>query len=537
MRQMLGTLWGQFVAAGAPARWAVGVIVAVALAVSGVSLYQSKNPSFEVLQSGLDDASMTHAVSALANAGIRYRPTMPPGPFTIFVESSRLYDAMIAIHLDGNFAGPPRGINSDVSGTSAVFLGQKERDQRSEKRDWQETELQLERLVWVTSASVKVSGTSSGTLRGVRPDSRQASAIVSLRGSVPPDAAQRKTIASIVSTSTGVPLSNVKVSDQAGNMLYDGGDAQSADSQLAMEQAWKSDTERSLQAKLDQVFGAGLTYVGVSGEWRHVHQESVEESLDPAKKPTSKRTYKMEEPIVRSEIGGPAGTFANTSESSAPAAARSESEVKTTNESTEQYSFGQKTTHLISQPHVLERISISLVVDKSIEAQLEQAEKLVKGWALFDLERGDMFEAQALLIPGLTRDDEGKPLLPEPEPPLAAPNPLLRQLLERGIEIAAAIAFLIVLARSLKGANQAARGIKPGSGNVTIDQEAGTATIKLGTDGKPMLSDLLGDEEVDLDLLARKHVEELLSTDPEKVSALLSRWALGEQFYAGTGSR
>ena len=44
------------------------------------------------------------------------------------------------------------------------------------------------------------------------------------------------------------------------------------------------------------------------------------------------------------------------------------------------------------------------------------------------------------------------------------------------------------------------------------------------------------EEEVDLDLLARQHVERMLEEDPEKVAALLSRWALGENFYAGTKS-
>jgi hypothetical protein len=90
--------------------------------------------------------------------------------------------------------------------------------------------------------------------------------------------------------------------------------------------------------------------------------------------------------------------------------------------------------------------------------------------------------------------------------------------------------------RSLKSASRAARGVRAGGGGGS-DGPGGTATVKLGADGKPMLSDLLGDDEIDLDLLARKHVEELLERDPEKVSALLSRWALGEQFYAGTGGR
>jgi len=534
MKQLLRNLWAQFVAAGAPARWAVAAVVTCALAIGGFSVYQAKNPNFEVLVSDLDDAMFSRAVSALANEGIRYRTTMGPGPFTIFVESPRKYAALNAIHLAGDFTGPTRGIDADVTGTSAMFLGQRERDQRSEKRDWQETELQLEQLVWVSRAFVKVSGATGSTLLGARRDDRRASAIVNLRGGIIPDASQRRALASIVSTSTGVPLTSVTVTDQLGNMLFDGADEFGLESQLALERAWQSSLERRLQALLDQAFGPGLTIVGVNGQWSHVRQESVEETLDPAKKPRSKRTLKVEGSDRDEPIGGPAGTYANTADGVAGAGPARTSRSNSTNESEESYAFGSKTTHLVAQPHVLVKMSVSLIVDASISDKLEIASKSVKGWATFDEARGDTFEAQTLALAGLARDEAGKPLPPEPTPTLKPANPLIRQLLEHGIEIAAAVAFLLILIRSLKSASQAARGVRVGGGG---EGPGGTATIKLNADGKPMLSDLLGDEEIDLDLLARKHVEELLEKDPEKVSALLSRWALGEQFYAGTRSR
>ena len=89
MKQLLGTLWTQFVAAGAPARWAVAAVLACALAISGFSVYQAKNPHFEVLVSDLDSAMFSRAVAALAAAGIRYDTTMPPGAGRPFAESVR----------------------------------------------------------------------------------------------------------------------------------------------------------------------------------------------------------------------------------------------------------------------------------------------------------------------------------------------------------------------------------------------------------------------------------------------------------------
>lgn len=533
MKQALGTLWKQFVAAGAPARWAVGAILLSALGVGGFSLYESRNPHFEVLVADLDDSTFNRAVSALANAGIRYQTTMPPGPYTIFVETTQRYAALNAIHLEGDFTGPARGIDAEASGAAAVFLGQRERDQRSEKRDWQETELQLEQLVWVNGASVKVSGSAVASFMGARRDDRQASALVNLKGNALPDSTQRRTLAAIVSSSTGVPLERVTVSDQHGNLLFNGGEEQNAESLLAIERAWQNDLERRIQAKLDEAFGRGLTVVGVNGRWKHVQQEMVEETLEPSKKPSSERVLKVEGSTSSSSAtpGGPVGVIANTTDSTGGARGTTTG-GNSTNESEKTYAFGSTTSHTVAQPHVLEKMSISLLVDASIADQLETAEKAIKGWAAFDLARGDSFEGLAMPLHGLERGEDGKPILPEPEAAPEPANPLVSKGLEHGIEIVAAIGFLVLLLRTLKSAGQAARGgVVTTAKGVTVDPINRTATVKLDANGKPMLSDLINDEEVDLDMLARKHVEELLEKDPERVSALLSRWALGEQFY------
>ena len=84
-------------------------------------------------------------------------------------------------------------------------------------------------------------------------------------------------------------------------------------------------------------------------------------------------------------------------------------------------------------------------------------------------------------------------------------------LFERGVELLAALAFLFVLFKSLK--NGKFKGDAEGA-----ESDAGEAP----------------EEEIDLELLARKRVEELLEKEPERVSALLSRWALGESFYSSS---
>ena len=114
-------------------------------------------------------------------------------------------------------------------------------------------------------------------------------------------------------------------------------------------------------------------------------------------------------------------------------------------------------------------------------------------------------------LASVPRDANGN-LLPEtPAVPLEAPNALLTMLLEHGVEILAAAAFLLILFHSLR------RGTRP---------------IVLAPAVAENESSEAPDEEVDLDLLARKRIEELLREEPERVGALLSHWAMSDDLYA-----
>ena len=285
---------------------------------------------------------------------------------------------------------------------------------------------------------------------------------------------------------------------------------------------------------LDRTFGPGVTVVEVTGSWTQVMEESISETLDPAKRPASERTRTTDTKNGVAPVGGPAGVASNTSDGSISGGAGPASEETASTEETEtRYEFGSKTTHTIKQPNQLERLSISLAIDSSLEDRLADAEALVKAVVGFDDTRGDLIASRAFSLPGLERDGEGAPVLPEPE---AAPEPAsetLTMALEYGLEIAAGLAFLFVLMRALKGARPAKRGAQPGEvrpDGTVVPAAAG------GRSARPGDPDLPFEEEVDLDALARAHIEELLKEQPEKVSALLSRWALAEDTYADSGA-
>lgn len=112
---------------------------------------------------------------------------------------------------------------------------------------------------------------------------------------------------------------------------------------------------------------------------------------------------------------------------------------------------------------------------------------------------------------------------PAPEPT----SPLVFKALEHGLEIIVGLAFLFMLGKSLKSART------PGEG------AAGDLAAATGGDnplGRGLGNGDSSEEEVDLDALARAHIEELLQSEPERVSALLSRWALSEERFAETSS-
>ncbi|MEO0661758.1 MAG: flagellar M-ring protein FliF C-terminal domain-containing protein [Planctomycetota bacterium] len=537
MNETLAKLIEELKGAGSQARWAIAACVGLVLIVAGTAVVRAKNPHMVVLESNLDSQSFNAAATALANAGIHFEPTTGGAPYAILVDESQIHDARIAVHISGEFLGGTRGISSGINGSSSVLLGQTERRQRSEKRLWEEAEIQLERLNYVAKAKVTVSGPMPSPLARLKADQRRASIVLTLRGLSALSGTETRALVGIVRGATGVMDERITIVDQHSNLIFDGKDAGGAESLLELEQRYGEEKTDAVQRLLDRTFGPGLTVVGVTGSWSQVQEESISETLDPGKKPRTERTRSTETPEWPRDIGGPAGVAANTQEgTNSDLDVASLGQKATTTEEERQYAFGSKTTHTVSQPHRLERISISLVLDESIQDRRTDAEAIVKGLVGFDQERGDVLEIATSSLHGIQRDEQGAPVLPDaPEPPAAA-NPTLELAMQYGLEIVSGLAFLFVLLRSLKSARSGGGAAGSGApGTVT----AGGTVVPMGKGGAARASGDSGatdvfDDEVDLDALARAHIEELLREEPEKVSALLSRWALAEEDFGAS---
>lgn len=486
-----------------PTRWVIGGAVALVIGLSGVAVYQSSNPHMELLYSGLDSTMFSSATSALSNAGVRFDTSLPPAPYSIFVEDDARFVALHAIHGTGALDSGAKGINTS-SGGSEVFLGTAALAQLTHKRDWEDLEKQLEVFTWVARASVRSSASPSTSFRRSAPPT--VAVIVTLQGASNPSREQRQALAAIVRAGANVPEQNISIADQNGNSLFEGNRDKALEVARDFEDSYDEHETRRAQVFLDNIFGAGMTKVGIRGEWNHDRIESVDEAIADSKIKLSEIVSETTTPID-SAVGGPAGVESVLGSGADTSAPRKNAPVAETLDSEIRYAYPRKTTHLIQTTPVLERLSVSLAIDTSLEAQLTKAEDLVKGLVGF-VEARDNMSAVTVELTGIERDTDGNPIPAVLEPVPEPPSRIIGVLLERGVEILAAAVFLFVLLRSLKKSKIPA----PAAGSGTRVDQASTEE----------------GEEVDLGLLARRRVDQLIEDEPEKVGVLLSRWAADE---------
>lgn len=511
MSEFLTNLKNQFTAASAGAKLTLALGLAALVTVVVLANQWASKPSFKLLYSELDARSAAAVQSALAGANVRYEVSQPPAPFTIHVDEPQYYVAQNAVATSGALGSAPEGIQTNGSGASQVFLSASERAQNALKREWQELEKQLEELEFVQRAHVSTSIGESSPLKKAKP--MTVAVTLTLRGRGDLTSAQADTIAKIARFRFDVPQENVLIADQSGRSLYDGSTQadRGSSSSLSFDHGRRYDEAlaRSTNDVLDRVFGPGMAYVVVNSKWNFSEQESVKETLD--------KPVVVEKRESTTETPQSVGTTANAPDTKLTAEfgannaaippvttpATTESVAKTSE--TETTSMVGKETRLerTSAPK-LERLTVSLFLDESQKDRLEALASSVKASVGFDDKR-DTFSSLVTAFATVKRDDKGQ-VVPPPAPAEAsAPSRMTEMLIQRGIEIGAAIVFLFLLFRTLKNASK-----------TTPAAKAATA------DGATM-------DERTLELLAKTEIEELVKSDPQKVSSILSRWAAEEE--------
>lgn len=524
MKNLFEDLLAKLKASSGPARIVMAAGLAVLLSVGGYSIWRGRNPHMAFFLSGLDNTEFSAVTSALGRAGIRFDVSTGGAPYTVWVDDAKRFDANSVVAQQSALKSGPRGI--DTNSGSSAFDASIERIQKVRKGYWQEVEQSLEAMDWVVSA--RVNAFFSDRLQLGRRE--QPTVAVMLRTSiVHPDPAQAQAAANIVQTSFSTDPGNISIVDQHGVTLFDGKRDDSLSEVLAFERSFDREQTSRIQTLLNEAYGVGLAQATVRGQWTYEQTESIDEALGDKKAIVSETISESSTPgLVAS--GGPAGVQENLTIAQNPGGDTA-SDPATRNDTEKRYTYGTRTTHRIQSQPSLNNLAVSLILDVSLEDQLANVEQLVKAAVAFDSARGDQFAGHVTALPGIERDEEGNPLPPKEPEPLEKPNPWISVGLQHGVEILAAIAFFFVLMRSLKGGD---KGLK----QVTI--QPGGKRSGAGPSGTPASggSEDNPEEPIELDpeVLARRQIEELIESDPERVSALLSRWAMGDSYYAESGA-
>ncbi len=517
MKERLKQLLELFNQANPATRMALVVSTLVIVALAAVSGWYANRPDLVQVWSNLNASDSASYKSALAEAGIPFRSSPPPDN-GIWVDSAQIDEAYTAVALGGS-RPQPRGISILDEGVTSPFLSADTRMQMRDKREWQECELMLETLDFVTSATVVGSGNEKSPFKRAEPQT--ISVTLDLRHGSTMTSSQARNVAALVKSRFDVPLENITIMDRRGDLLHDGAtlaDGGSGDDLFEQKRRFDELTERKINRHLDKTLGAGRALVTINSEWEFEELETIKHSVTPegavvVDQSTSETSSTMP--------GGPSSNITQdygTGTSGVPGSSGGAGGESTTKEEEKRSVVGTETTHSRIRTPQIKRLSVSLTVDKSLEADLDSLGKTVKAQAGFDEKRGDGFESFATLLDTVARDDQGNPVKPEKPEPAAPPNEYMMLALEYGVEILAAIAFIFILLKSLRGPQPSkAEAAKQGAkGGIT---SAAAAAAKAAEESL---------ETIDPNILARAQVEELVRSDPEKVSEILAQWAKEE---------
>ncbi len=497
-------------------------ILAVLGMVAGSSWYASR-PDWIQPWIGLSSTEAAEYKSALAQAGIRFQSSPPPEN-GIWVDVSDRNAAEAQVALTG-YKPSTKGIQLTDGGIDSAFISARSRQQMAEKREWQECELQLEHLSFVERATV---GTSAGDEDPYGRDKTPTiSVTLGLRHGVMLDDAQARTVATLVRSRFNVPLENITVVDERGNLLHDGTDtsgSMSGTDLFAQKRRYDREAERNANQTLERTLGAGLAHVQVNSVWEYKELETISEShLPDSSAPlyTSSSTSQSKGG-ASPEVGGPAGVSSNITQDFGIENAGTNStqatgpEQRSSNEETRN-AVGREIKHERSRTPVITRLTVALIADESVAADMEDLEGVVKAAVGFDASRQDLFESYTTRLASVVRDEEGN-IIPPPEPePKERPNQYVQMAIEHGVELVAALAFIFILLKSLKGA-KAVKGAATKTGTAK-------ATAAGGPSGEDDDDLEVSDNPLDPELLARVQVEDLVKNDPERVSEILAQWA------------
>jgi flagellar M-ring protein FliF len=397
--QIQGTarrLWQQF-QAFSPGQKAVSIVAALALVIGGAvfALHTSK-PSYSPLFTNLAPSDASAMVDKLNSAKIPYQLT--DGGTAILVPEKDVYTERLAM----SSAGLP------ASSQSGYSLLDKEGVTTSEFKEHVDYQRALEGELSNTIGSIQ--GVQAAQVHLAIPQQdvfnddtvkTTASVLVTTSPSQELTTDQVKSIVNLVAASVpGLTTDQVTVSDSAGHVLSSpstGITAGGSDGTDQAAQQYDNNLSTKIQAMLDKVVGPGHSVTTVNATLnqdsttQHSINYSAPSSVPPLAEQSSNETF----------VGNGAGTggVLGANGTTPPAASASGSGGSYVNNSgTKNNAVNQTETTTTIGPGALEKLGVSVVLDKSASNAISAAsvQQLVSSVVTMDAKRGDSLNVQVL---------------------------------------------------------------------------------------------------------------------------------------------
>src|SRR5919198_591285 len=407
----------------------------------------ASSPSYTTLQAGVDPAKTGKITAALDQAGVSYK--LQSNGTAIAVESGQESKARVALAGQGLAAGgsQPGFELLDKQKLGASTFQQQIAYQRALEGQIAQTIGQID---GISGAQVQLTLPKDDIFAD---EKQPATAAVLLNAdSSTIDPAAVKGIASLVSSSVqDLKPDNVTITDASGAMLWpqgDGTDVNGAASKPAAEARYDAAMQASLGALIARTVGADKAQVQVHSDLNV--DQSTQEKLQYAKKGTPLHTVKETETLkgTGGTTGGTAGTAANlpTYAQNATSGSGNSNYKRTTG--TTDFGVNKTVTRTKIAPGAVNKLDVSLMIDKSVPAaQATALKNAVAAAAGINTKRGDTI-TQSTVVFAKPPKAAGPAGLPVP-PAFVAP------LKYAGIGLAS-ILFLFFVTRALRRREQEA---------------------------------------------------------------------------------
>lgn len=383
----------------------IGVIVAILLAIFGISFWYGSKPDYVPLYTNLETKDAGDVVETLQEAGVQYQITETKRGTTVYVPATQVHDVRLSLATQGL----PRG-NKGFELFDDSKLGVTEFQNRINYLQAIQGELTrtIEQIDIVQKARVHIV-LPEDSLYKKNEKPATASIMLMLKQDEHLDSAEVKGIVNLVSHSVqGLTPENVTLVDEAGNILNEQDDEAALRdqrknlqtlTQIEMTRKVRDSIQQNIQTMLDNTLGEGNAFVRVSVE------------LDFDARSLDKQTFTPvvdESGIIRSQQdisesyngqsntpGGPAGVQGNIPGYVAEDRnANAEYERK---ESTRNYEVNEENQKVVSSPGSIRRLTVAVLVNDTVtELQQESLLRVVSSAAGINLDRGDTVSVEPL---------------------------------------------------------------------------------------------------------------------------------------------